>query len=192
MKKLIILFAALILVFGSCKTMKVVNDFDPKVNFSKFKTYNVLAWDRDNAALINEFDKKRILNAIHAEMQARGYKKVSSSSDISVSVFIILNQKEQTTAYANHYSGYGYYGGFGYYGFGLGYNTGMGTTTYHTEEYTVGTLIIDMFDNSTKKLMWQGIGKGTIKENRKHRDENIPKVIAKILEPYPIKPAKKK
>jgi len=191
MKKLIILFSAIILVFSSCETMKVVSDYDKNVNFSKYKTYNVLQWDKEESARINEFDQKRIINALHEQMQARGYKRADSGSDLSVNPFLILDAKEQTTAYTNHYNmgGYGYYGGFGYYGFGPGYN--MGTTTFQTEQYTVGTLIIDVLDNKTKRLIWQGIGKGTIKENRQDRDKNIPKAIAKIMEPYPIEPIKK-
>jgi len=191
MKKLIILFSAIILVFSSCESMKVVSDYDKNVNFSKYKTYNVLQWDKEESARINEFDQKRIINALHEQMQARGYKRVDSGSDISVNPFLILDAKEQTTAYTNHYNmgGYGYYGGFGYYGFGPGYT--MGTTTFHTEQYTVGTLIIDVLDNKTKRLIWQGIGKGTIKESRQDRDKNIPKAIAKIMEPYPIEPVKK-
>jgi hypothetical protein len=191
MKKLIILFSAIILVFSSCESMKVVSDYDKNVNFSKYKTYNVLQWDKEESVRINEFDQKRIINALHEQMQARGYKRVDSGSDISVNPFLILDAKEQTTAYTNHYNmgGYGYYGGFGYYGFGPAYN--MGTTTFHTEQYTVGTLIIDVLDNKTKRLIWQGIGKGTIKESRQDRDKNIPKAIAKIMEPYPIEPVKK-
>ncbi len=194
MKKIITLSFAIILVFASCETMRVTSDFDPNINFSKHKTFSVLPWDRDQSKLINEFDQKRILNAVHEQMLARGYKKAESGSDISVSTFLILNEREQTTAYTNHYNmgGYGYYGGFGYYGFGPGYGVGTSHTTYSTQQYTVGTLIIDVFDNGTKKLIWQGIGAGTIKEDRSKRDKNIPNVIAKIMESYPVTPMKKK
>ena len=193
MKKIIILSFAILMVLSSCETMRVTSDFDPNVDFTKHKTYNVLPWDSDNSAQINEFDQKRILDAVHAQMLARGYKLAESGSDISVSTFLIFNEKEQTTAYTNHYNmgGYGYYGGFGYYGFGPGYYGG-GTTTYNTQVYTVGTLIIDVFDNSTKKLIWQGIGAGTIDEKRENRDKNIPRAIAKIMTPYPVIPLKKK
>jgi len=193
MKKIIILFSAIILVFSSCNTMKVVSDYDPDVNFSKYKTYNVLQWDKEESERINEFDQKRIQNALHEQMQARGYKKVDSGSDVSVNPFLILDVKEQTTAYTNHYNmgGYGYYGGFGYYGFGMGYGMGSSHTTFQTQQYMVGTLIIDVLDNKTKKLIWQGIGAGTIDDKRENRDKNTPKVISKIMESYPTKPIKK-
>jgi len=187
MKKIIILSFAIVMALTSCETLKVTSDFDPNVNFSKYKTYSVLPWNDDNSALINEFDQKRILNSVHEQMVARGYKKVESGSDISVSTFLILNEKEQTTAYTNHYGGYGYYGGFGYYGFGPGYGVGTSSTTYNTQTYIVGTLILDVFDNSTKKLIWQGIGAGTVDNNPQTRDKNIPKAIAKIMAPYPVK-----
>ena len=77
------------------------------------------------------------------------------------------------------------------YGFGPGYSMGTSHTTYNTQVYTVGTLILDVFDNSTKKLIWQGIGAGTVNKDPKNRDKNIPKAIAKIMNPYPVKPVKK-
>ena len=193
MKKTIILSFALVMALASCETIRVTSDFDPNVNFSKHKTYNVLPWNNEQSELINEFDQKRILNSVHQQMVVRGFKKVESGSDVSVSTFLLLNEKEQTTAYSNHYNmgGYGYYGGFGYYGFGSGYGMGTGYTTFSTEQYTVGTLIIDVFDNDTKKFIWQGIGAGTIKEDRTKREKNTPKAIARIMASYPVKPLKK-
>ena len=180
------------MVLTSCKTMKVTSDLDPNVNFTNYKTYFVLPWHKENSISINEFDQKRILNSVHEQMQARGYKKVESGSDIAVSTFLLLDAKEQTKAYTNYYNtnGYGYYGGFGYHTFGAGYGT-VAVTTFRSEEYTVGTLIIDIFDSKTKKLIWQGIGEGSINQDVTKREKNTPKAIAKIMASYPIKLQKK-
>jgi hypothetical protein len=83
---------------------------------------------------------------------------------------------------------YGYYGGF--YGYGPGWGWGMGhaTTTFNTYDYKVGTLVVDVFDAKEKKLIWEGIGQGTINDNLKKRDENIPKAVAEIMKEYPVEP----
>jgi hypothetical protein len=141
--------------------------------------------------MVNDFDRKRIVDAVKAQMEAKGYTYAESNADLSVSNYIILDEKEQTTAYSTYMGGYGYYGGFGYYGYGPGFGVGTTHTTYNTETYTVGTLIIDVFDNSTKKLVWQGIGVGTINENPKKREHNTPKVIAQIMASLPGKVEKK-
>ncbi len=191
MKKIFVLFFAITLILSSCSTLKVTSDYDPNVNFSKYKTYNLLPWREDVSRMVNDFDRKRIADAIKHEMELRGYKYAESNIDVSVSAYIILDEKEQTTAYSTYMGGYGYYAGFGYYGYGPGVGMGTTHTTYNTETYTVGTLIIDIFDNSTKKLIWQGIGVGTINENPKKREQNTPGVIAKIMESLPGKVQKK-
>ncbi|MCF6239774.1 MAG: DUF4136 domain-containing protein [Bacteroidales bacterium] len=191
MKKIFVLLFAVTLILGACSTLKVTSDYDPNVNFSKFKTYNLLPWREDVSSMVNDFDRKRIVDAIKQEMELRGYTYAESNSDVSVSAYIILEQKEQTTAYSTYMGGYGYYAGFGYYGYGPGFRMGTNQTTYNTETYTVGTLIIDIFDNSTKKLIWQGIGVGTVDKNPKTRERNTPKVIAEIMKSLPGKANKK-
>ncbi|RLD85798.1 MAG: hypothetical protein DRJ07_02315 [Bacteroidetes bacterium] len=191
MKKSIILSLGILIALSSCKSTKITSDFDPNTNFTEYKTYFVLPWHEENATSINPFDQKRILNAIHDQMQSRGYKRVESGSDLAISTFMLLNDKEQTSAYLNYYStnGYGYYGGFGYHSFGTGYGT-VGFATMRSELYTVGTLIIDIFDNKTKKLIWQGIGEGSLKSEEKKREKNTPKVIGDMMKSYPVKPKK--
>ncbi len=57
-----------------------------------------------------------------------------------------------------------------------------------SELYTEGTLIIDIFDNKTKKLIWQGIGEGSLNSEEKKREKNTPKVIGDMMKSYPVKP----
>jgi len=85
------------------------------------------------------------------------------------------------------------YGGMysGRYGYGYGYGgVGMGTSTTTTTEnnYEVGTLIVDVFDAKDKKQIWQGIGKGTVSENKNKREERINSAVAKIMKAFPVQP----
>ncbi len=71
-----------------------------------------------------------------------------------------------------------------------GYGMGMGssTTTTTQNDYEVGTIIVDVFDAKTKKQIWQGIGKKTISENKKNREENINAGVTKIMKAFPVAP----
>jgi hypothetical protein len=74
-------------------------------------------------------------------------------------------------------------GGWGYmYPFGYGY--GGGNYQY---SITKGTLLIDVFDHRAKKLIWQGVGIGTVSEDPLQRQKNIPRVVEKIFFKYPKK-----
>ena len=109
-----------------------------------------------------------------------------------VSLFSVAEQKTSTTAHTNHYNmgGYGY-GGFGYYGGYGGMGMGTSTTTYSENDYTVGTLVVDVFDKAEKKLIWQSVGQKTVDENPKTAEKNFPRVAAAIMKSFPIEPISK-
>ncbi|NOR88324.1 MAG: DUF4136 domain-containing protein, partial [Bacteroidales bacterium] len=100
--------------------------------------------------------------------------------------FLVTEEKTSTTAYTDHY---GMYGGYGYarpWGWGGGY----ATTTYHTYDYTVGTLVCDVFDAEEKKLIWQSVGSGSISQSTSGRDKAIIKAVEEMMALYPIPAAK--
>jgi hypothetical protein len=67
---------------------------------------------------------------------------------------------------------------------------GTSTTTYSEQDYLQGTLVVDVFNKSEKKLIWQGVGQKTVDENPNTREKNAAKVAAAIMKPFPIKPIK--
>ena len=118
---------------------------------------------------------------------------MESGGDLVVTLFIVIQQKTQTTASTSGYGGYGgYYGG--YYGYGPGYGWGpsYGTTTVSTYDYQVGTLVCDVYDKTAEKLIWEGIGSNTIKEDPRNRDKTIPMAVTAIMKQYPLEPLEKK
>ncbi len=187
MRKLFLIFAGLIIV-ASCSTLKVTNHWDRDVDFKSFKTFSFYPWDKHNDEIVNEWDKKTILESIKEEMTRRGYKYVEEGGDLVVSVFVIIENKTSYQAYTNHYGYYG--GGWGYYSpgwaYGYGWGPGYSSTTIHKVDYKEGTLIIDIFDSKTKNLIWQGIGVGEVKKNSDNRDARLSRAISHIFRRYPI------
>ena len=142
--------------------------------------------------IINRFDQERLLSALADQLKKRGYRQVNQDGDIEADIFLILDSKQSTTAYTNYYGG-GYWGGYGYgFGYGYGYGYAPATTSYVTENYVEGTLIVNLFDQKLKKLIWQGVGVGTVDDNPQTREKNLPKNIAAIMAPYPVKPIEEK
>jgi hypothetical protein len=187
MKKnvLVILMAAFVL--GGCSSIKVVSDFDPTVDFTQYKTFEYYGWLEDSDKRINDLDKRRIESAFGAEFEARGLEFVEDGGDLVVGLFITAQQKTQTTAHTTSMGGgYG-----GYYGYGPGWGWGGGghsTTTYSEYDYVEGTLVCDIYDKAKEKLVWEGIGTGTIDQDPKNRDESIPIAVKKIMAEYPVEP----
>lgn len=189
-----------IVIMGGCSSLKVTSDYDKTVDFTKFKTFEYYGWADESDQLLNRFDKERIEKAFGAEFKSRGLEYVESGGDLIVTLYIVTEQKTSTTANTTSMSmgggyGYGYGGYYGYgpsYGWGPGMGMGSSTTTYNETEYVVGTLIIDVYDEANKQLVWESIGKGNVNENPDGRDESVPKTVAKIMKPYPVEPIKEK
>ena len=190
MKKNVFLFLIAAIILSGCSGIKVVSDFDPSVDFTQYKTFEYYGWLEESDKQLNDLDKKRIESAFGAEFEARGLKYVEEGGDIVVALFIVAQQKTQTTATTTGMGGYG--GGYGgYYGYGPGWGWGGGhsTTTYSEYDYVEGTLVCDIYDKAKEQLVWEGIGTKTISENPKNRDQAIPEAVKKIMAEYPVPPA---
>lgn len=185
MKKL--LYSAIIILFlSSCSSMKVTTDYDPKADFSKYKTFSFLPWSKGSDELLSEYDKKRVRAAATHELEKLGFKKESGKTDLVVNVLIIIDQKTGTAAYNDYYtSGVGvgyYYGPWGY-----NYPGGVSPyTTLHSYDYEEGTMIVDLLDVEKKQLAWQGIAKKTLSSAKKGDGTVIKEAMAKLFEEFPL------
>lgn len=187
----LLLIPAFVFMAG-CSSLKVTSDMDGSVDFNKYKTYQYYGWQKDSEKLLNDLDKKRIEQAFGKEFGIRGLTYVENNGDLIVTLLIVTEKKTQTTSNTTSMGGGygGYYGGYHGYGPGWGWGGGHATTTYHTYDYKVGTLVADVFDAKEKRLIWEGVGQGTIKDNPKNRDNNIPKVVEAIMKKYPVEAPK--
>lgn len=189
MKK-IVLFAMVGFLISSCSSIKVVTDYDKSVDFSQYKTLEYYGWAENSDQILSRFDKERIENAFGNEFEKRGFSMAEKGQgDIIVSLYIITEQKVQRSANTTQMGGaYGGYGSFYGYGPNYGWGGGHSTTTFSEYEYTVGTLVVSVFDAEKKVLIWEAAGAGTVDEDPNTRDKSIPKAVEKIMSEYPVKP----
>lgn len=165
---------------------QVTGDFDKNTDFSKFKTYTFKGWEKDSDKEIPEFDKKRILDAFAKELTSRGMSHIEGDGgDLAITLYVVVDKKTSTTAYSTYTGGYGYYGRWGWGG-----GIGSVNTSYTTDDYLEGTLVVDFYDQSTKELAWQGVLRSVVKEKPKQREKSIPKKIKKLMAKYPVKAAR--
>ncbi len=194
MEKFGILFIVSLMLM-SCESIKVVSDMDKSVDFTKYKTLEYYGWAKNSDEILNSLNKDRIEKAFANEFKKRGVKVVKENGDMVVALYIVTKEKTEktatTTSMGGGYAGYGY--GYSRFGYGPGWGWGGGTsyTTVSEDEYTEGTLVVAVYDAAEKKLIWQSIGKKTINENTKNREERINKSVAKIMSKYPVAPIKK-
>lgn len=195
MKKLVFLLLLLTIFLASCNPWKYASEYDHEVDFTTYKTFGLLNWERQNDEQVSAEAKEFILLAIKKELELRGYTYQKNNADLQVSVYIIINEETSYSAYANQYAGYSGYGGVavgvgvgsggtsvGAYGYGV--QTYPFTTVKH--DYNVGTFVIDLLDASKKKIVWQGLAQGRV-ENERPTQESVQQRVNSVFKDYPIK-----
>ena len=182
-----LLLIVAIAVASQVNAQKITVDFDKEADFSNYKSVAFLGWQKDSDKLMNDLDKERMRNAFVGEFESRGLTRSDDeNADLAITLYLVLEQKTSTTAYTNYYGG-----GYGRYGRGSwGWGNGYANTSYSESDYIKGTLVMDVYDNNTNKLIWQGVASGTVKENPKKRDKSIPKTVGKLMKKFPIQPSK--
>jgi hypothetical protein len=188
MMKLFTMIAVTIFV-SSNAIGQITHDQDNSVDFSKYKSYSFLGWQKGSDSLINDIDKQRLVDALKSEMQKRDLNYVESNGDMMITLYLTINNEQNVTAYTNYTGGMGYGMGAGAWGYGAG--MGSSSTTYNTYDYQEGTLVMDSYDETSKKLVWEGIYKGAIQSKANKREKTIPKNIGKLMKGFPIEPVKK-
>lgn len=174
--------AALVLAASGCVGFAVDTDYDPGTDFSGYRSWYWLPPSPTGDPRIdNDLVANRIRGAVERSLAARGYAKTSTgegSFGIGYHGFIQGKVDVQTV---DRYYGYG--PGWGRYGAGYG---GMATETY-VDQYDEGTLILDIVDTRSQKLVWRGSTSARVIEDDSpgERDERAQAVVDAILAKFP-------
>ncbi|MEI6860232.1 MAG: DUF4136 domain-containing protein [Shewanella sp.] len=183
MKKVIVALVALAL--SACSTLKTSSDYDPAANFNDVKTY---AWivkkTKDNTYQLDGLMNQRIRASVDRQLAAKGISLTDvETADILVNYLTKVDKKINVDTFSTSY-GYN-----PYYGRRWGYGGSINTQTT-VREYEVGTLILDMVNRETGKLIWRGSVADTIRDQNtpEERIEVINHAISEILVHYPPKP----
>src|SRR5579862_9717696 len=152
---------------------QVKTDYDRSANFSQYKTYS---WEKVQTQ--DQLWVGRIKDAVNAALAAKGLTPVESGGDIAV-LAIEMTKDQQTLN--TFYDGFG--GGWGWRrGGGFG---GFGDATTTTENYKVGTLVVDLFDAHTRTLLWRGSASDTLSDKSDKNIKNLDKGVQKMFDHFP-------
>jgi hypothetical protein len=161
------LIGLIFLFAGNSSAQQVKTDYDRNANFEQYKTYS---WEQVKTQ--DPLFVDRIKNSVNAVLTAKGWTQVGSGGDVSiVAIQITRNQQTLNTFYD---------------GFGRGWRWGgFGEATTTTETYKVGTLVVDLFDTKTKKLIWRGVSSDTLSNNSDKNIKNLDKGVEKMFKQFP-------
>ncbi len=176
-----------IVLMGSSMAVFAANvqtDYNHTVNFSQYNTYS---WGKVQAS--NPFFVTRIQQAVDKQLQAKGWKLVPTGGSVTVfATDAIHDQQEVQTMYDNMGGGWG--GGWGWGGWGWGGGWGPVTATTTTTDHNVGNLVIDLFDGTSKKLLWRGTATENLSSNDDRNTKMVDGDINNMFKNFPPKPGK--
>jgi len=171
MQRRIFASTGIVLIFATASlAQQVKTDYDREANFNQYKTYS---WEKVQTQ--DSLWVDRIKEAVNTDLAAKGWTPVQSGGDISV-VAIETTQNQQTLD--TFYDGFG--GGWRWRGFG-----GFGDSTTTVETYKVGTLVVDLFDPKTKKLIWRGSASDALSNKSDKNIRNLDKGVQKMFDHFP-------
>lgn len=148
-----------------------ITDHDSTAKFSNYRTFSV----SDSVAVINNGKSSKdltatdqsFINAVKAQMQARGYTLVSKGSnpDLGINVSRVYNTSTGVISYSDYYGDYGGFYDPYYWGYvGYGYYSPYSYATYSIREGALSIDILDLKDASSANrinVVWTGLIRGS-------------------------------
>ncbi len=154
-----------LLLSTSAMAQEVSYDFDKTANFAAFETY---AWV-PGVNLTDELNHKRVVAAVDAQLTSKGLRQKGSNPDVLVAYHARVSRDLEVAGDA--------WGGYRRAGWGRA----------RVEEVLVGTLVIEMVDARTGRVVWRGVATKDLDTNAspEKREKNISKAAEKVFKKYP-------
>ena len=179
MHKVLVLAIAIVIIAAPAAAQKVYVDYDRTVDMESFKTYawastpNISVYDN------NPLMHSRIKNAIEYYIGQGGMVENTDDPDLWVTYY--GESDEEFSVNTFNTAGYGYGAGWStdpYWGSSIG----MTATTPIVHE--AGTLVIDIWDANTMKIVWRGTMTATIPDNPQKSHKKLDKGIEKMIKKW--------
>ena len=118
--------------------------------------------------------EQRVIDAVDAQMKAKGLTRVDSGGDISITYHAAATESMDVQTFSTG-SYYGCWGGC------------MSTASTTVRPVTTGTLIVDMVDTRTNKMLWRGSGTDTVTGEPADSERKINEAVVRMFQAFPPK-----
>lgn len=166
-----------VFVTSGCSSLRVQSLPDPMVGFQG-QTFHIPEAPEDSVPslrtadpmLNNSIVDRVVRSTIRQAFEARGYRMNDEDPDFIVGYY---TRARERLDFSNVYNcGYGYY--YRYSG------------SCYIDEYTEGTVIVDVIDPGTDELVWRGSGVARVSDNPNKYVNQLGEAIGEIVQRFPI------
>ena len=156
-------FAIGLIMTAGVFAQKVTTDSDPQLQFNSYRTYMWTAGTPSPDPLAEQ----QIHDMVEAQLAAKSFTPVQSHPDVYVATHVIAQERKRLIA-------------DGYEPWGL-----AGGSTVNLETFVQGTLVVDLYDAQTKKMIWRGLGTGMASGKPSKNSDKIDKALSRMFQQYP-------
>jgi len=174
------LLIAAFIAHAPALAQKVYINYAPDYDSSKIETFSWKFTPETSLAEVSPFLHSRIVVGVEYYLTMAGFRQVDEDADIQVTYH--ASAKEELRFDTSYY-GYGYPTGW----YASPYRGVYGGGSYQTttvSKYVKGTLVVDVWDTASQKLVWRGTAKLSVVENPDAVDKKVDKAIAKMVKKW--------
>jgi hypothetical protein len=181
LSSLLVAVAAAALMAGCATTVSVATDFDRAVDFSRFHTFSFVGGHLTLNGIADEGNtivKDRIRNAVVAALGERGLAEASDHPDLVVGYWAGARTRTEIEGMPPYAPEMGPYWTGGWWG--------PGYTQWWTRTYDEGTLVIDLVDAASHRLVWRAYARTEIKPPVD--DKRVREIVERAFKDFPPRP----
>jgi Domain of unknown function (DUF4136) len=167
----------IVLTCAGAQAQKIKVEYDKSIDFSQFKTF---ALD-SNQASAKPMLRLAILAAVQDDLTKRGLKQVADNPELYVQVY---GASDSDVSFSYHDPIYG--SGIPPINYGITYWYNIPGTVTSVVVHK-GELVVDVIDAGQKKLIWRGIAKDKLSDQKQKLLDQVNTAVEKMFEQYPVK-----
>lgn len=175
-----VLCAGISFVSASAFADSIKVDFNHHAHFASLRTYS---WG--TVKVSNSLNSDRIKRSVDSVLQKAGWKEVPSGGQVTVMATDNIHSEQEAETYYNGMGG-GWGMGWGWGGWGMP-GGGFGDETTTTTSVRQAHMAIDIFNGSTKALLWRGVSRGELSNNSDTNRKRLYEDIHRMFRDFPPK-----
>ena len=144
--------------------VEVSVEFAEEVDFSRYVTY---AW-KDGTEARRPAAQKAIVRIVAGQLEDKGLQRVESDPDIYVSTHALVDRQTlDELADASYWE----------------FMTGI--TSVDPYDLGAGTLVVDLIDARSEKIVWRGLASATVSGSVEKMTRKVDKAVRRLFEGFP-------
>lgn len=164
---LLLLVVALTMLSG-CATVPIAYDYDHDYTFRSVKYFAWLDAPPSEQSIIqrNNAVARQIVGKVNGRLLARGFEEVPVDSADFLLAFHVGSKSRITVSETGYY----------YMEWG---------SRFHDYQYHDGTLVLDVIDPESRRLVWRGWSTGIVQLDRQSLQDDVDRAIEKLIANFP-------